>query len=91
MRQLQEAAANRSPGGASALTNKKDEDDVYDIEAAVLTGAGSSFRPLSGSLRGAVFPLNTSLVVGPAAKELRFVHHRLAKNLLLYGGQQSNL
>jgi len=71
VRQLQEAASNRSPGGSSALTNKKDEDDVYDIEAAVLTGAGGSFRPLSGSLRGAVFPLNTSLVVGLALFTLR--------------------
>jgi hypothetical protein len=62
VRQLQEAVTHRSPGG-SAFTNKKDEDDVYDIEAAVLTGAGGSFKPLSGSLRGAVFPLNSNLVV----------------------------
>ena len=50
------------------LTNKKDEDDVYDIEAAVLTGAGGGFRPLSGALRGAVFPLNSRLAVAAARR-----------------------
>ena len=68
VKQLQSAAATRLPGSA-ALTNKKDEDDVYDIEAAVLTGAGGSFKPLSGAMRGAVFPLNTRLAVA-AAKRL---------------------
>ena len=53
---------------SSALTNKKDEDDIYDIEAAVLTGGGSTFKPLAGALRGAVFPLNTKAVVALARK-----------------------
>ena len=62
MKALQDAMNSR-PSDESALTNKKDEDDVYDIEAAVLTGAGGSFKPLSGTLRGAVFPLNSKVVV----------------------------
>ena len=59
--------SGRSPKSA-ALTNKKDEDDVYDIEAAVLTGAGGSFKPLSGALRGAVFPVNSKVVVAAARR-----------------------
>ena len=54
--------------GGSA-TNKKDEDDVYDIEAAVLTGGGGGgFKPLQGVLRGAVFPLNSRLAVAAARR-----------------------
>ena len=67
VKELQEAMKGRSSKG-SALTNKKDEDDVYDIEAAVLTGAGGSFKPLSGALRGAVFPLNSKAVVAAARR-----------------------
>lgn len=63
-----QSAMNGGSSKASALTNKKDEDDVYDIEAAVLTGAGGSFKPLSGALRGAVFPLNTKAVVAVARR-----------------------
>lgn len=65
-RELQNAAIPTSR--SSALTNKKDEDDVYDIEAAVLTGGGGSFKPLAGALRGAIFPLNTKFTVQLARK-----------------------
>lgn len=67
-KRLQDAVANRSPGSSAALTNKKDEDDVYDIEAAVLTGAGGGFKPLSGAMRGTVFPLNTRIAVATARR-----------------------
>ena len=53
---------------SAALTNKKDEDDVYDIEAAVLTGGGGSFKPLAGTVRGAIFPLNSRYTVALARK-----------------------
>lgn len=61
-----QSSAQRSR--SSALTNKKDEDDVYDIEAAVLTGAGGSFKPLAGAVRGTFFPLNSKYVVALARK-----------------------
>lgn len=67
VKELQDTAASRSPGGGP-LTNKKDEDDVYDIEAAVLTGAGGGFRPLSNALRGATFPLSSKLAVAGARR-----------------------
>lgn len=67
VKELQDAVGRRPPD-ASNLTNKKDEDDVYDIEAAVLTGAGGSFKPLSGALRGAVFPLNSKAFVAAARR-----------------------
>lgn len=67
VKELQDAVGGRSPE-RSNLTNKKDEDDVYDIEAAVLTGAGGGFKPLAGTLRGAVFPLSSKLVVAAARR-----------------------
>ena len=52
-----------APSGSS-ITNKKDEDNAYDIEAAVLTGGGAGgFQPLAGLVRGAPWPLNNKIVV----------------------------
>ena len=46
------------------ITNKKDEDNEFDIEAAVLTGGGAGgFQPLAGLVRGAPAPFNNRLVV----------------------------
>ena len=59
---------NTSRPRSAALTNKKDEDDVYDIEAAVLTGGGSSFKPLTGAMRGMFFPLNSRYALVIARK-----------------------
>ena len=50
-----------------SITNKKDEDSDFDVEAAVLTGgAGNSFQPLAGQLKRASFPLNLKAVVAGA-------------------------
>lgn len=55
-----------TPARSGALTNKKDEDADYDIEAVMLTGGGSGFVPLAGVMRSAVFPLCKGPFVGIA-------------------------
>lgn len=51
----------------SSITNKKDEDNAYDIEAAVLTGGGAGgFQPLAGLVRGGPWPLSNKLIVRAA-------------------------
>ena len=72
VRQLQEAAANRSPGGASALTNKKDE-DAYDVEAGGPAQGGSSIRTMASMVRKAPPPLNHHIVVHAARRVDRLV------------------
>ena len=50
-----------------SITNKKNEDSDFDVEAAVLTGgAGNSFQPLAGQLKRASFPLNLRPLVAAA-------------------------
>jgi len=59
-----QARAKRQTSPAHLITNKKDEDNEFDIEAAVLTGGGAGgFQPLAGLVRGAPAPLNNRLVV----------------------------
>lgn len=41
---------------AATMSNKKDEDDGYDLEAAMLSGGGANFMPLVGAIRGSVLP-----------------------------------
>ena len=69
---LQQHARERRASGQPAelvrtLTNKKNEDDAYDVEAAVLTGGGSGgFQPLAGMFRGAPMPLSLKPFVAAA-------------------------
>ena len=65
IRELQNAPKLTSR--TSAMTNKKDEDD-YDVEAAALSGGGSTFKPLVGTFRGAIFPLSSKPAVSLARK-----------------------
>ncbi len=59
-----QARAKRQTSPPHLITNKKDEDNEFDIEAAVLTGGGAGgFQPLAGLVRGASAPLNNRLVV----------------------------
>jgi len=59
-----QARAKRQTSPPHLITNKKDEDNEFDIEAAVLTGGGAGgFQPLAGLVRGAPAPLNNRLVV----------------------------
>ena len=61
------AAAAREAAEAAnhLLTNKKDEDGTGDVEAAVLSGGGVNFAPLSGLLRGAPSQLAPLATAGP--------------------------
>ncbi len=62
----QERAPSRAAPRRS-ITNKKNEDSDFDVEAAVLTGgSGNSFQPLAGQLKRAPFPLNLKPVVASA-------------------------
>ena len=69
---LQQHVRERRASGQPAdlvrtLTNKKNEDDAYDVEAAVLTGGGSGgFQPLAGMFRGAPMPLSLKPFVAAA-------------------------
>lgn len=64
---LLQARAKRQSSPPHLITNKKDEDNEFDIEAAVLTGGGAGgFQPLAGLVRGAPAPFNNRLVVRAA-------------------------
>ena len=65
---VRERRASGQPAGlVRTLTNKKNEDDAYDVEAAVLTGGGSGgFQPLAGLFRGAPMPLSLKPFVAAA-------------------------
>ena len=49
--------------GQSQFTNKKDEDDLYDVEAALVSGGSSGFMPMAGLLRSIPAALQLKLFI----------------------------
>lgn len=53
-------------GATPGRTNKKNEDNTLDLEAAALTGGGGVFRPLAGVVRSLPAPLSNEYCVKAA-------------------------
>ena len=61
----------------SSFSNKKDEDDLYDIEAALVSGGSSGFMPLVGLLRSApaVLQLRAFILAAQAVDKVTIAVH----------------
>lgn len=72
----------------SGLSNKKDEDNSTDIEAALLSGGGGDFMPLAGVFRAAPFPMRHPWMVAVAMesdKATVFLHRKPLVRLAIVG------
>lgn len=72
----------------AGLSNKKDEDNSTDIEAALLSGGSGDFMPLAGVFRAAPFPMRHPWLVAIAMesdKATVFLHRKPLVRLAIVG------
>uniref|UniRef100_A0A6U9SEA4 Uncharacterized protein n=1 Tax=Picocystis salinarum TaxID=88271 RepID=A0A6U9SEA4_9CHLO len=86
-RSLASSQQNRESKRTS-LSNKKDEDNSTDVEAALLSGGGGDFMPLAGVFRAAPFPMRHPWMVAIAMesdKATVFLHRKPLVRLAIVG------